>query len=106
MTQNALNNRVVHGQPIQVAPQAAACGVPAVPLRKGDIPFECVRGFPVTLALRLVASFAAIQRGQNDAVNNAAKDSGLPLTFLKIGPDFYFVFGGPEEPVYRSDFFA
>jgi len=34
------------------------------------------------------------------------KDSGLPLTFLKIGPDFYFVFGGPEEPVYRSDFFA
>jgi len=79
VTQNALNNRVVHGQPIQVAPQAAACGVPAVPLRKGDIPFECVRGFPVTLALRLVASFAAIQRGQNDAVNNAAKGQRLAI---------------------------
>ena len=61
VTQDALNHHVWYAQAIQVAPQPATRGVPAVPLGITSIAFEFVLRAAV-IQFRLVAGFAAIQR--------------------------------------------
>lgn len=83
VAKNALNHHVRHSQAIQVAPQAAPCCVPAVPLGKTAVPLVFVVGFPM-VSFRFSAVFTAVQGRENGAIHDATQGERLAYS---VGED-------------------
>jgi len=71
VSQDSLNNNVRHSETIQIAAESAPCRVPAVPFGNAVVTFVLV-GCLLMLDLRLAAGRAAVERGENHTIRDAA----------------------------------